>query len=300
MESNIQAYLHFPQEQQTCSSFSLKETFVDISQACATYARMCLKEDHTHFYCLLNQWKKWTHGVFYSIYLLLVGHEGQGCKNRAPWWQTKNTSLEQTMCVYRERSENKNQSKQLSKRGNCTCTDWDEKLDNVKEMNGSARRRTILFHFCFLQSNPSPTPCLFPHLFSLIPYHSSPIATLFPTPIHRSLSVVHFLLFPFAIPYPPFPYSLSSFPRSLFSYFLSPTPYPLSLFPYPFSLSPFPRSLSPIPLFPIPYSLSLFPYSLSPIHPFPYPFSPIPYPPFLNPFSPIPYPLFPIPYPLFL
>ena len=55
MESNIQAYLHFPQEQQTCSSFSLKETFVDISQACATYARICLKEDHTHFYCLLNQ-----------------------------------------------------------------------------------------------------------------------------------------------------------------------------------------------------------------------------------------------------
>ena len=147
MESNIQAYLHFPQEQQTCSSFSLKETFVDISQACATYARMCLKEDHTHFYCLLNQWKKWTHGVFYSIYLLLVGHEGQGCKNRAPWWQTKNTSLEQTMCVYRERSENKNQSKQLSKRGNCTCTDWDEKWDNVKEMNGSARKTYNSFSF---------------------------------------------------------------------------------------------------------------------------------------------------------
>lgn len=44
MESNIQAYLHFPQEQQTCSSFSLKETFVDISQACATYARCVLRK----------------------------------------------------------------------------------------------------------------------------------------------------------------------------------------------------------------------------------------------------------------
>ena len=117
---------------------------------------------------------------------------------------------------------------------------------------GRRERRTILFHFCFLQSNPSPPPCLFPHLFSLIPYHSSPIATLFPTPIHRSLSVVHFLLFPFAIPYPPFPYSVSSFPRSLFPYFLSPTPYPLSLIPNPsFPLSLFPISLSSIP-FPYP------------------------------------------------
>lgn len=58
MESNIQAYLHFPQEQQTCSSLSLKETFVDISQVCVTYARTCLNEDHTHFYSLLNHWKK--------------------------------------------------------------------------------------------------------------------------------------------------------------------------------------------------------------------------------------------------
>ena len=54
MESNIQAYLHFPQEQQTRSSLSLKETFVDISQVCVTYARTCLNEDHTHFYSLLN------------------------------------------------------------------------------------------------------------------------------------------------------------------------------------------------------------------------------------------------------
>ena len=130
---------------------------------------------------------------------------------------------------------------------------------------GRRERRTILFHFCFLQSNPSPPPCLFPHLFSLIPYHSSPIATLFPTPIHRSLSVVHFLLFPFAIPYPPFPYPpfpLSSFPRSLFPNFLSPIPCPLSPIPYPsfpLSLSPSPRSLSPIsyPLLPIPVPLFL-------------------------------------------
>ena len=51
------------------------------------------------------------------------------------------------MCVYGERSENKNESKQLSKRGNCTCTDWDERRDNVKEMNGSARKTYNSFSF---------------------------------------------------------------------------------------------------------------------------------------------------------
>ena len=195
---------------------------------------------------------------------------------------------------------------------------------------GRRERRTILFHFCFLQSNPSPPPCLFPHLFSLIPYHSSPIATIFPTPIHRSLSVVHFLLFPFAIPYPPFPYppfplfpillssipfplfpipcpfSLSSipFPYPTISYPLSPIPhppFPLSLFSY--SLSSFPQSLFPYPLSPISYPLSLFPYSFNPYPPFPlslfllFPIllSSIPFP-----LSPTPYPLFLIPYPFSL
>ena len=151
---------------------------------------------------------------------------------------------------------------------------------------GRRDRRTILFHFCFLQSNPSPPPCLFPHLFSLIPYHSSPIATLFPTPIHRSLSVVHFLLFPFAIPYPPFPYP----PFPLFPILLSSIPFPLSPIPYPLFPIPYPFSL--IPLTPIPYPpfpLSLFSYSLSSFlrSLFPYPLSLIPY--FL---SPIPFPLF--------
>ena len=69
MESNIQAYLHFPQEQQTCSSLSLKETFVDISQVCVTYARTCLNEDHTHFYSLLNHWKKWNMGILLNLSL---------------------------------------------------------------------------------------------------------------------------------------------------------------------------------------------------------------------------------------
>ena len=163
---------------------------------------------------------------------------------------------------------------------------------------GRRERRTILFHFCFLQSNPSPPPCLFPHLFSLIPYHSSPIATLFPTPIHRSLSVVHFLLFPFAIPYPPFPYSLSSFLRSLFPYSFSHISYPLLPIPYPsfpLSLSPFPRSLSPIsyPLLPIPYPCSLIPCPPFPLSLFSYSLSSFPQ-------SLFPYPIFPIPYPLFL
>ena len=215
-------------------------------------ARVLMKTTPTSTaYSIIEKSETW---VFYSIYLLLVGHEGQGCKNRAPWWQTKNTSLEQTMCVYRERSENKNQSKQLSKRGNCTCTDWDEKLDNVKEMNGSARRRTILFHFCFLQSNPSPPPCLFPHLFSLIPYHSSPIPHCNPIPYPHPSFSIRCTLSSIPIRYP-----LSPFP--LFPILLSSIPFPLFPIPYPLSPVPYPQSiLSPIPF---PYLPFLDPFPLS-------------------------------------
>ena len=192
---------------------------------------------------------------------------------------------------------------------------------------GRRERRTILFHFCFLQSNPSPPPCLFPHLFSLIPYHSSPIPHCnhipYPHPsffIRCTLSSIP-IRYPLS-PFPLFPILLSSipFPLSLFPYFLSPVPYPLSIlspipFPYPPFHDPFP--LSHYFLSPTPYPLSLFPYSLSPIHPFPYPFSPIPYPRSLFPYPPFPlslfsyspssfprslfpYPLYPISYPLSL
>ena len=173
---------------------------------------------------------------------------------------------------------------------------------------GRRERRTILFHFCFLQSNPSPPPCLFPHLFSLIPYHSSPIphCNHIPYP-HPSFSIrctlssipIRYPLSPFPlstlspIPYSPFldPFSSISYPLSLFPhplfpihpfpyppfidpfplshYFLSPTPYPLSLIPYsPSTLSPIPFLLFPILLSSIPFPLSLIPYFLSPI-PFP-------------------------------
>ena len=209
------------------------------------------------------------------------------------------------MCVYRERSENKNQSKQLSKRGNCTCTDWDEKLDNVKEMNGSARRRTILFHFCFLQSNPSPTPCLFPHLFSLIPYHSSPIPHCNPIPYpHPSFSIRCTLSsipirYPLS-PFPLFPILLSSIPFLLFPipYSLSPVPFPLSLFPIPLSSIPFPYPTISYPLLPIP--LFLIPYSLSTLSPIPFLLFPTLLSSIPFPLSLIPYFLSPIPFPLFL
>lgn len=156
---------------------------------------------------------------------------------------------------------------------------------------GRRERRTILFHFCFLQSNPSPPPCLFPHLFSLIPYHSSPIATIFPTPIHRSLSVVHFLLFPFAIPYPPFPYP----PFPLFPILLSSIPFPLFPIPCPFSLSSI-----PFPYPTISYPLSLIPYSPSTLSPIPFLLFPILLSSIPFPLSLIPYFLSPIPFPLFL
>ena len=211
------------------------------------------------------------------------------------------------MCVYRERSENKNQSKQLSKRGNCTCTDWDEKLDNVKEMNGSARRRTILFHFCFLQSNPSPTPCLFPHLFSLIPYHSSPIPHCnhipYPHPsffIRCTLSSIP-IRYPLS-PFPLFPILLSSIPFLLFPipYSLSPVPFPLSLFPIPLSSIPFPYPTISYPLLPIPVPLFLIPYSLSTLSPIPFLLFPTLLSSIPFPLSLIPYFLSPIPFPLFL
>ena len=117
---------------------------------------------------------------------------------------------------------------------------------------GRRERRTILFHFCFLQSNPSPPPCLFPHLFSLIPYHSSPIPHCNPIPYpHPSFSIRCTLSsipirYPLS-PFPLFPILLSSIPFPLF-----PIPYPLSLIPNPsFPLSLFPISLSTIP-FPYP------------------------------------------------
>ena len=182
---------------------------------------------------------------------------------------------------------------------------------------GRRERRTILFHFCFLQSNPSPPPCLFPHLFSLIPYHSSPIPHCNPIPYpHPSFSIrctlssipIRYPLSPFPlstlspIPYPPFldPFSPISYPLSLFPHPLFPIhpfPYPPFIDPFPLShyfLSPTPYPLSPIPHPPFP--LSLFSYSLSsfPQSLFPYPLSPISYPLSLFPYSFNPYPPFPL------
>lgn len=158
---------------------------------------------------------------------------------------------------------------------------------------GRRERRTILFHFCFLQSNPSPPPCLFPHLFSLIPYHSSPIphCNHIPYP-HPSFSIrctlssipIRYPLSPF--PYPPFP---------LFPILLSSIPFPLFPIPCPFSLSSI-----PFPYPTISYPLSLIPYSPSTLSPIPFLLFPILLSSIPFPLSLIPYFLSPIPFPLFL